>query len=97
MSASSTAARLPARCMAVASIAVTVLFPTPPLPETTAMTFPTRDRGFSSANKLSGFRSAQLSPQLEQLPLQLSLIVRISPSLRNPTVIIIAARASVKP
>ena len=79
MSASRMAVRLPARCIAVASIAVTVLLPTPPLPETTAMTFFTLDLSFSLASRLSFVRSEQLSPQEEQFPLHCSLIVFLLP------------------
>jgi hypothetical protein len=54
---------------------VTVDFPTPPFPETTAITFLTVDLGFRVASRLSALRSAQSLPQLEQLPLQ-ELILR---------------------
>jgi hypothetical protein len=49
---------------------VTVDLPTPPLPDTTAMTFLTEDLGFNFASRLSALRSAQSLPQVEQLPLQ---------------------------
>lgn len=75
ISASKMAVRLPARCIAVASMAVTVLLPTPPLPETTAITFLTLDLSFSLASKLSCVRSPQLSPQAEQFPLHCSLMM----------------------
>jgi hypothetical protein len=60
--------------MATASIEVTVDLPTPPLPETTAITFLTLALGFRLASKLSALRSAQSLPQLLQLPLQLICI-----------------------
>jgi hypothetical protein len=57
--------------MATASMEVTVDLPTPPLPDTTAMTFLTLEWGFSSASRLSAVRSLQeVLPQLEQLPEQ---------------------------
>jgi hypothetical protein len=59
--------------MATASIEVTVDLPTPPLPETTAMTFLTLALGFRAASRLSALRSAQSLPQELQLPLQLNL------------------------
>jgi hypothetical protein len=48
---------------------VTVDLPTPPLPETTAITFLTEDLGFSFASRLSALRSPQSEEQLAQLPL----------------------------
>ena len=83
ISASSTPARRPVRCMAVASMAETVLLPTPPLPDTTAMTLPILDFGLGCACRLSGLRSEQASLQLEQLPPQDSLIMQKSPSDRS--------------
>jgi hypothetical protein len=57
--------------METASMEVTVDLPTPPLPETTAMTFFTDALGFSSASRLSALRSPQVElEQLEQFPLQ---------------------------
>jgi hypothetical protein len=45
--------------------------PTPPLPDTTAITFFTLALGFKAASKLSFLRSPQsLLEQLAQLPLQ---------------------------
>jgi hypothetical protein len=70
MSASSTPTRLPFLAIATASIEVTVDLPTPPLPDTTAITFLTVALGFKAASRLSALRSAQSLPQLEQLPLQ---------------------------
>ena len=70
ISASSTPTRLPFRAMATASIEVTVDLPTPPLPDTTAMTFFTVDLGFNCASRLSCLRSSQSELQLEQFPLQ---------------------------
>jgi hypothetical protein len=50
---------------------VTVDLPTPPLPDTTAMTFLTLEWGFSAASRLSAVRSLQeVLLQLEQLPEQ---------------------------
>jgi hypothetical protein len=71
MSASKTPTRLPVRAIATASIEVTVDLPTPPLPETTAITFLTLALGFKVASKLSCLRSPQSELlQEEQLPLQ---------------------------
>ena len=57
--------------METASMEVTVDLPTPPLPETTAITFLTVALGFRLASKLSFFRSPQEElEQLAQLPLQ---------------------------
>ena len=56
--------------IAAAKVAVTVDLPTPPLPDTTAITFFTLALGFNSASKLSCLRSAQSLPQEEQFPLQ---------------------------
>ena len=56
--------------METASMEVTVDLPTPPLPETTAMTFFTLEWGLAAASRLSALRSAQSLPQLEQLPEQ---------------------------
>jgi hypothetical protein len=70
MSASRTPTRFPFWDMATASMEVTVDLPTPPLPDTTAITFFTLALGFRLASKLSALRSAQSEPQLEQLPLQ---------------------------
>ena len=81
MSASSTPTRLPFRAMATASIEVTVDLPTPPLPDTTAMTFFTLAFGFSCASRLSALRSPQSELQLEQFPLQ-ELMNQLSLSLR---------------
>ena len=68
MSASSTPTFLPSRRMATAREEVTVLLPTPPLPLTTAITFPMWDRPLAGARKSWGVvRSEQLSPQEEQL------------------------------
>ena len=75
MSASRTPTRFPFRAMATASMDVTVDLPTPPLPETTAMTFFTLALGFSSASRLSGLRSAQSEPHSEQFPLQELIIL----------------------
>jgi hypothetical protein len=56
---------------------VTVDLPTPPLPETTAITFLTLALGFSVASRLSCLRSPQLVlPQEEQLPLQELILFR---------------------
>ena len=74
ISASRMPTRWPFRAMATANWAVTVLFPTPPFPETTAITFFTWDLGFSCAKRLSALRSPQSEPQEAQLPLQDSLI-----------------------
>jgi hypothetical protein len=49
---------------------VTVDLPTPPLPETTAITFFTLEWGLAFASRLSALRSEQSEPQVEQLPLQ---------------------------
>ena len=68
-SASRMAVRWPRRCMVTANWLVTMDLPTPPLPETTAMTFFTCEFLLGSASRLSCLRSEQLSPQLEQLPL----------------------------
>ena len=70
MSASRMPTRFPSRAMATASMEVTVDLPTPPLPDTTAMTFLTLDLGFSWASRLSALRSPQSELQLEQFPLQ---------------------------
>jgi hypothetical protein len=57
--------------MATANIEVTVDLPTPPLPDTTAITFLTLDFSFSFASKLSFLRSPQSELlQEEQFPLQ---------------------------
>jgi hypothetical protein len=57
--------------MVTASMEVTVDLPTPPLPETTAITFLTVDLGFKLSSRLSALRSPQeVLPQLLQLPLQ---------------------------
>ena len=69
MSASNIPTRFPSRAMATASMDETVDFPTPPLPETTAITFLTLDFGFRLASKLSALRSEQSEPQEEQFPL----------------------------
>jgi hypothetical protein len=69
ISASRTPTRFPFLAIATASIEVTVDLPTPPLPETTAITFLTVDLGFNAARRLSALRSAQSLPQLEQFPL----------------------------
>jgi hypothetical protein len=58
------------RDIATAKVEVTVDLPTPPLPETTAITFLTVDLGFNFASRLSALRSPQSEEQLEQLPLQ---------------------------
>ena len=47
--------------------------------ETTAMTLPILDFGLGCACRLSGLRSEQASPQLEQLPPQVSLMMQKSP------------------
>jgi hypothetical protein len=62
--------------MATASMEVTVDLPTPPLPDTTAMTFFTLDLGLGAASRLSALRSAQSEPQLLQLPLQELILFR---------------------
>ena len=62
--------------MATAIMEVTVDFPTPPLPETTAMTCLILDSLLAGASRLSGLRLEQLSPQLSQLPLHDALIVK---------------------
>ena len=56
--------------MATASREVTVDLPTPPLPDTTAMTFFTDAWGFKLSSRLSFLRSPQFAEQLAQLPLQ---------------------------
>ena len=86
MSASKTPTRYPCRAMATASMDVTVDLPTPPLPDTTAITFFTLDLGFKDASRLSDLRSAQSEPQLEQLPLQ-ELICKNAPYLYCATII----------
>ena len=71
MSASRTPTRLPFRDMATASMEVTVDLPTPPLPDTTAITFFTLAFSFSFARRLSAFRSPQSELEQEaQFPLQ---------------------------
>ena len=65
MSASSTAARWPRRCISQASRLVTRLLPTPPLPLTTAMTRPTAAPSCRGLRKLC-WRLSQFSPQEEQ-------------------------------
>ena len=68
--------------MSTASWLVTMLLPTPPLPETTPKTFPTRAAGLCSFRKDWGWvRSAQLSPQVLQSWVH-SDIVKTSPLLR---------------
>jgi hypothetical protein len=65
--------------MVTASIEVTRLLPTPPLPLTTPMTFLTLLILFMGARKLSGFwREGHSSPQLEQSCVQFSLIADTS-------------------
>ena len=77
MSASRMPTRFPSLAMATASMALTVDLPTPPLPETTAMTFFTLDLGLGCASRLSALRSPQVELlQLEQLPLQELMIFR---------------------
>ena len=75
MSASSTAALPVFRCSAQASSEVTRLLPTPPLPETTAITFFTSEKAFIGACRLWGpCREGQSTPQAEQLLLQSAII-----------------------
>ena len=76
MSASSTAAFSPRFAAAAASMHVTRLLPTPPLPLATATTLPTRDHGLSFARKsgLPPSRSEQLLPQFSQSCVQSSAI-----------------------
>ena len=64
------------RCIVTASMDVTRLLPTPPLPLTIPMTFLTLLILFIGARKLSGcWREGQSSPQLEQSCVQFSLIL----------------------
>jgi len=75
MSASRTPTVLPMRRMATAREEVTRLLPTPPLPLTTAMTFPMWDRPLAGARKSWGaVRSPQLSPQEEQSCVQSDIV-----------------------
>src|ERR1041385_2310865 len=57
MSASRSPTRAPIRASAIARFAATVLFPTPPLPEPTAITGPTPSSAFRSAEGSRGFRT----------------------------------------
>ena len=67
MSASRMPTLRPCFIAATASIVVTKLLPTPPLPLATAITLPTFDAAFSGAAKLnSSLRSPQFFPQVEQ-------------------------------
>jgi hypothetical protein len=63
--------------METASMEVTVDLPTPPLPDTTAMTFFTLEWGLAGASRDSALRSPQSELQEEQLPEQ-ELIKHIS-------------------
>ena len=75
MSASSTPTFFPSRRMATAREEVTRLLPTPPLPLTTAMTLPMWDRPLAGTWRSWGsVRSAQLSPQVEQLWVQSDMV-----------------------
>jgi len=83
MSASMTPTLKPRRCMVTASWLVTMDLPTPPLPETTPNTLPMRLSGWGALRRDCGaVRSAQLSPQVEQLWVH-SLIDQNSPLLRG--------------
>ena len=67
MSASRMPTLRPFVIAATASMVVTKLFPTPPLPLATAITLPTFDAAFSFAEKSNfSFRSPQFFPQVEQ-------------------------------
>src|SRR5262245_54828032 len=57
MSPSSRPTFAPVRASAMARFAATVLFPTPPLPEPTAMTWPTPSSALRSADGSFGFRT----------------------------------------
>ena len=62
-------------CIWLAKRLVTSDLPTPPLPLTTAMTFPMWDRPLAGARKSWGaVRSPQLSPQEEQSCVQSDMI-----------------------
>ena len=67
ISASRIAVLCPFRLVSTDSRPVTRLFPTPPLPLTTAITFFTLLNAFCASSRLSGLlRDAQSAPQLEQ-------------------------------
>ena len=73
-SASMMATDLPRRAWDTASRLVTLDLPTPPLPDTTPMTFFTRLPGFGFSRKLFVSRLSHSTPQLSQLCVHSSLM-----------------------
>ena len=68
-------------CMETARREVTRLFPTPPLPDTTAITFFTSESAFGASMKLCGFcLLSQSTPQLLQSCVH-SLILYVPPKI----------------
>ena len=77
ISASRIAVFFPFRAESVAISPVTRLFPTPPLPLITAITFFTWLSAFAGSRRFSGFRDAQSTWQVEQSCVHSVIVLRL--------------------